>query len=135
MAIMPAGSRNGISTGELDRQLDEVRSRLDGFQPLNIADRFSSPIRLPGLRERSVPYFSPASSPIRLKHFSEQRGCTMFVTMLSACLVLLHLQSKQTELTIRTQTAGRDRTELESLIGWFVNSIVLKWMPPGNPKF
>jgi len=55
--------------------------------------------------------------------------------MLSGLVVLLHQMSRQTELTIRTQTAGRDRFELESLIGWFVNSIVLRIDGSGNPLF
>jgi thioesterase domain-containing protein/acyl carrier protein len=122
------------TSGELERQLDEIRSRLDGFEPLKIATDFPRPPASATHGEiRSI--LLPRQLTNSLKEFSEQHECTMFVTMLSAFLVLLHLQSKQTELTIRTQTAGRDRTELESLIGWFVNSIVLRVDAAGNPTF
>jgi thioesterase domain-containing protein/acyl carrier protein len=123
-----------ISSGELDRQLDEIRSRLDGFQPLNIATDLARP-SVSSNQSKICSLLLPRQLTNSLKEFSEQRGCTMFVTMLSALVVLLHLESKQTELTIRTQTAGRDRVELESLIGWFVNSIVLRVDGSGNPKF
>jgi thioesterase domain-containing protein/acyl carrier protein len=122
------------SSGELDRQLDEVRSRLDGFEPLDIATDFQRP-PVSGAQGEIRSILLPRELTNSLKEFSEQRSCTMFVTMMSAFLVLLHLQSKQTELTIRTQTAGRDRAELESLIGWFVNSIVLRIDASGNPTF
>jgi thioesterase domain-containing protein/acyl carrier protein len=122
------------ASGELDRQLVEVRSRLDGFQPLDIPTDFPRP-QTPGNQGEIRSILLPRQLTDSLREASEQRGCTMFVTMLSAFLVLLHLQSKQTELTVRTQTAGRDRTELESLIGWFVNSIVLRVDASGNPTF
>ena len=123
-----------IASGELDRQLDEVRCRLDGFQPLHLPTDFPRPPAA-GSQSKICSLVLPRPLTNSLKQFSEQHGCTMFVTMLSAFLVLLHLDSKQTELTIRTQTAGRDRVELESLIGWFVNSIVFRVDASGNPKF
>ncbi len=123
-----------ISSGELDRQLDEIRCRLDGFQPLDIATDFPRPL-VSSTQGKICSILLPRPLTNSLKEYSEQRGCTMFVSMLSAFLVLLHLESKQNELTIRTQTAGRDRTELEALIGWFVNSIVLRVDASGNPTF
>ncbi len=123
-----------ISSGELDRQLDEIRCRLDGFQPLDIPTDLPRPAASSN-QSKICSILLPRQLTNSLKEFSEQRGCTMFVTMLSALLVLLHLESEQTELTIRTQTAGRDRVELESLIGWFVNSIVLRTDASGNPEF
>jgi thioesterase domain-containing protein len=123
-----------LSSGELGRQVDEIRCRLDGFQPLNIATDLPRP-PASSAQSKICSILLPRQLTNRLKEISEQSGCTMFVTMLSALLVLLHLESKQTELTIRTQTAGRGRVELESLIGWFVNSIVLRLDASGNPKF
>ena len=123
-----------IASGELDRQLDEVRCRLDGFQPLHLPTDFPRPLAS-STQSRICSILLPRTLTNSLKEFSEHHGCTMFVTMLSAFLVLLHLDSQQTELTIRTQTAGRDRVELESLIGWFVNSIVFRVDASGNPRF
>jgi len=123
-----------LASGELDRQLDEVRSRLDGFQPLHLPTDFPRP-PASSSQSKICSLLLPRPLTNSLKGFTEHHGCTMFMTMLSAFLVLLHLDSKQTELTIRTQTAGRDRVELESLIGWFVNSIVLRVDASGNPKF
>ncbi len=123
-----------IATGELDRQLEELRCRLDGFQPLNIPTDFERPAAA-AVQSKICSLLLQRDLTDSLKRMGERHGCTMFVTMLSSFLVLLHLQSKQTELTIRTQTAGRDRVELESLIGWFVNSIVLRTDVSGNPRF
>ncbi len=123
-----------LSSGELGRQVDDIRCRLDGFQPLNIATDLPRP-PASSAQSKICSILLPRQLTNRLKEIGDQRGCTLFVTMLSALLVLLRLESKQTELTIRTQTAGRSRMELESLIGWFVNSIVLRVDASGDPKF
>lgn len=123
-----------ISTGELDRQLEDLRCALDGFQPLNIPTDFDRPAA-PTSQGTIRSILLPRPLTDSLKRFSEQHGCTMFVTMLSAFAALLQIQSSQTEITIRTQTAGRDRVELESLIGWFVNSIILRIDASGSPTF
>ena len=132
-ATTPAGSRNGSPPANWTGNWTRSAAAWTAFSRCTFQPTFR--VRLPPARKaRSVPS-SAAAAHRRLKDFSEQRGCTMFVTMLSAFLVLLHLDSGQTELTIRTQTAGRDRVELESLIGWFVNSIVLRIDASGNPRF
>jgi thioesterase domain-containing protein len=114
-----------METGELDRHLEVLRCRLDGFTPLAIPTDCDRPVSGSGLGKISSILLNQQLTE-SLKRFSERQGCTMFVTMLSSFLILLYLQSKQTDLTVRTQTAGRDRLELEGLVGWFVNSIVLR---------
>ena len=126
--------RQWMSTGELERQLEALRCRLDRFEPLKIPTDFKRP-SAPASRGQICSRVLPRPLTDSLKHLSEQHGCTMFVTMLSAFLLLLRSQSGQQEIAIRTQTAGRDRYELEGLIGWFVNSIILRGHVAGDPTF
>lgn len=123
-----------ISTGELDRHIEELRCRLDGFEPLKIPTDFKRPAVASSQGQISSRVL-PRQLTDSLQQFSEQHGCTLFVTMLSAFFLLLKSQSGQDELVIRTQTAGRDRIELEGLIGWFVNSIILRGRVTGDPVF
>ena len=123
-----------VSSGRLGREVEELRCQLDGFQPLRIPTDFARPAGS-GSQGQIRSILLPKQLTNLLKRFSEKHECTMFVTMLSAFLALLHTQSQQNELTIRTQTAGRDRVELESLIGWFVNSIVLRTSVPRGGGF
>ncbi len=54
------------------------------------------------------------------------RGTTLFMTLLSAFSVLLHRYTGQTDILIGTPVANRARAELESLIGFFINTLVLR---------
>ncbi|HEX6502548.1 MAG TPA: amino acid adenylation domain-containing protein [Terriglobales bacterium] len=62
-------------------------------------------------------------------------GTTMFMTMLAAFATLLYRWSGQEDMLIGTPVSGRSRTELEPLIGYFSNSVVLRLALGGDPTF
>ena len=57
------------------------------------------------------------------------------MTLLSAFSTLLHRLSSQDEFVIGSVIAGRNRTEMEHLIGFFVNTLALRIDHSGNPAF
>nr|WP_282183129.1 non-ribosomal peptide synthetase [Photorhabdus hindustanensis] len=61
-----------------------------------------------------------------LKILSEQHGVTLFMTLLAAWATVLSRLSGQEDLVIGTPSAGRGRQEVESLIGFFVNTLALR---------
>ncbi|MEJ2045588.1 MAG: condensation domain-containing protein, partial [Reinekea sp.] len=61
-----------------------------------------------------------------LNALSRRHGSTLFMTLLSAWASLLSRLSGQDEVVIGTPVAGRTRTELEGLIGMFVNTLPLR---------
>jgi amino acid adenylation domain-containing protein len=61
-----------------------------------------------------------------LKRLSHQHGTTLFMTLLAAWAAVLSRLSGQQDLVIGTPTANRGRQELESLIGFFVNTLALR---------
>ncbi|MCC8423089.1 non-ribosomal peptide synthetase, partial [Photorhabdus thracensis] len=61
-----------------------------------------------------------------LKRLSEQQGVTLFMTLLAAWATVLSRLSGQEDLIIGTPSAGRSRQEVESLIGFFVNTLALR---------
>ncbi|PHM49273.1 non-ribosomal peptide synthetase [Xenorhabdus miraniensis] len=69
-----------------------------------------------------------------LKRLSEQQGVTLFMTLLSAWSIVLSRLSGQDDLVIGTPSAGRSRQEVESLIGFFVNTLALRIDLSGEPK-
>jgi amino acid adenylation domain-containing protein len=77
---------------------------------------------------------SPALS-VRLKTLSKQTGSTLFMTMLAAFQVLLSRYTGQEDIVVGSAIANRNRAELEPLIGFFVNSLVLRTDLSGNPTF
>ena len=70
-----------------------------------------------------------------LKEFSRKYGVTLFMTLLAAFEILLYRYSGQTDIVIGSPTSGRNREEVERLIGFFVNTIVLRTDLVGNPSF
>ncbi|GAX45461.1 amino acid adenylation [Tolypothrix sp. NIES-4075] len=71
----------------------------------------------------------------QLVTLSQKSGVTLFMTLLAAYTVLLHRYSSQDDICIGSPFANRDRQELESLIGFFANTLVLRTNLAGNPSF
>ncbi|MEH2050562.1 amino acid adenylation domain-containing protein [Nostoc sp.] len=71
----------------------------------------------------------------RLLQLSQQQGVTLFMTLLAAYNTLLYRYTGQEDILVGTPVAGRDRTELEGLIGFFVNILVMRTDLVGNPSF
>lgn len=71
----------------------------------------------------------------RLVSLSREEGVTLFMLMLAAFQTLLHRYTGQTTVVVGTPIAGRDRAELEPLIGLFVNTLVLRADYGDQPTF
>ena len=70
-----------------------------------------------------------------LKELSRQEGVTLFMTLLAAFQVVLHYRSQQSDIVVGTDVAGRNCREVEGLIGFFVNQLVLRGSVAGDPSF
>jgi len=77
----------------------------------------------------------PASLVEKLKILSRQEGVTLFMTLLAVYKILLWRYSAQKEIVVGSPIAGRNRSELEGLIGFFLNTIVLRTDLSDNPTF
>ncbi|MBW4511501.1 MAG: amino acid adenylation domain-containing protein [Scytonematopsis contorta HA4267-MV1] len=71
----------------------------------------------------------------QLQKLSQNAESTMFMTMLAAFAVLLFRYSGQEDILIGSPIANRNRSEIESLIGFFPNTIALRTHLEGNPSF
>jgi amino acid adenylation domain-containing protein len=67
--------------------------------------------------------------------FSQGERASLFMTLLAAFNVLLCRYSGQDDIVIGTPIAGRNRSEVEDLIGFFVNALVLRTDLAGDPTF
>ncbi len=77
----------------------------------------------------------PAALQQRLQQCSRQADVTLFMTLLAAFQVLLYRYTAQEDIVIGSPVANRTRAELEPLIGFFVNMLVLRTDLAGNPTF
>ncbi len=70
-----------------------------------------------------------------LKAVSRQEGVTLYMLLLSCFYALLYRYSQQTDICIGTPIANRSRLECEPLIGFFVNTVVMRANPAGDLSF
>ncbi|RUT13760.1 hypothetical protein DSM107010_10350 [Chroococcidiopsis cubana SAG 39.79] len=70
-----------------------------------------------------------------LEAFSQQAGVTLFMTLLAAFQTLLHRYTGQEDIAVGSPIANRNHSQLEPLIGFFVNSLVLRVDLSNNPTF
>lgn len=75
----------------------------------------------------------PASLTDSLKAMGRGEGATLFMTLVAAFQLLLHRYAGQTDVVIGSPIANRTRTELEGLIGFFANTLVLRGDLGGDP--
>jgi len=77
--------------------------------------------------------------PVPLTHalgeLAHRQGCTFFALALAALKALIAQHTRQNDIYVGTLVAGRDRVELEPLIGVFINTIVLRTDLSGDPLF
>ncbi len=71
----------------------------------------------------------------QLLALSQQEGVTLFMTLLAALDVLLYRYSGQDDICIGSPISGRTRQEVESLAGFFINTLALRSNLAGNPAF
>jgi Condensation domain len=77
----------------------------------------------------------PAELSEAIRAFSRREKATLFMTLLASWMALLFFYSEQDDLVVGTDIASRNRVELEELIGFFGNQLVLRADLSGNPSF
>ncbi len=122
-------------TGEaLQQQIEYWRRQLASLPALSL------PLDYPrgfttGRTGGEVAFALSAESTASLLSLSHKEGVTLFMTLLAAFQLLLGRYSGQEDFAIGTPIAGRSRPELEELVGFFVNQLVLRADLTGNPTF
>jgi len=126
--------REQAAGDEAGKQIGYWKKKLADCPHLQVASDFPRPAILSS-KSNIVSQLLPRSLTDALKEFSTQQGGTMFITTLAACLALLRGLTGQDDLAVGSPLAGRNRTDLESLVGQFVNHVVFRADAAGDPLF
>ncbi len=62
----------------------------------------------------------------KINNFSQQQGLSLFMTLMAAYQILLARYSGQNDFAVGTPIANREQSELEPLIGFFVNTLAVR---------
>lgn len=127
--------RERLMEGVIEKQLRYWKERLADAPPV---------LKLPTDRPRPVlQSFQGARHKVvfpdglleQIKSLSRKSGATLFMTLLAAFQLLLHRYTSFEDILVGSPIAGRNRAEVENLIGFFVNTVVLRTDFSGNPTF
>jgi amino acid adenylation domain-containing protein/non-ribosomal peptide synthase protein (TIGR01720 family) len=130
-----AWQRRWLQGAVLDEQIAYWRAELEGA-PFSLdlpADRARPALPSHEGARRSVAF--PAELSRALRELSRREGATLFMTLLAAFGVLLHRLTGQRDLLLGTPIANRTRAETEALIGFFLNTLVLRIKPSPELTF
>ncbi|MFJ4454606.1 amino acid adenylation domain-containing protein [Pseudomonas sp. NPDC089392] len=118
--------RAWLEAGEAQRQLAYWQAQLGDEQPvLSLPLDFARPAT-PSQRGAVVRVDIGSEQAEALRSQARKGGHTLFVLVLAAVAVVLSRYSGQADIRIGAPNAGRNRTELEGLIGFFINTQVLR---------
>ncbi|HYN21687.1 MAG TPA: amino acid adenylation domain-containing protein, partial [Thermoanaerobaculia bacterium] len=131
-ADFAAWQRSWLQGEALDRLLGYWRARLVNLPPLELPTDRPRPEVASSQGARLVRTL-PASVAADLAAFALERSATPFMVLLAAFSAVLSRLTGQTDLAIGSPIAGRNRSEIEGLIGFFVNSLVLRVDASGAP--
>src|SRR5829696_131922 len=70
-----------------------------------------------------------------LRAIAQEEKASLFMTLLAAWKVLLHRYTGQNDIVVGAPVANRNRSEFEGMVGFFVNSLILRTDLSGDPTF
>jgi amino acid adenylation domain-containing protein len=123
-----------LTSDVLDRELTYWRGVLSGAEPLALrTDRPRPPAR--DARGAVVTFTVAPSIGTALAELGQRVDATPFMTFLTAYAVLLARYSGQWDVVVGTPVAGRERPEIEGVVGFFLNNLVLRCRLDGALTF
>lgn len=120
---------------DLQSQLEYWKRKLSGM-----AEALELPTDRPRPAVQSIwgaKHFLKIPQPLMeaLRTLAQQEKASLFMTLLAAWKVLLHRYTGQHDIVVGAPVANRNRSEFEGMVGFFVNSLILRTSLSGDPTF
>ncbi|PTR15848.1 condensation domain-containing protein, partial [Nitrosospira sp. Nsp2] len=118
--------RNWLEAGEKERQLSYWRSQLGEEHPvLQLPTDHPRP-SVANYRAARHAFALPAALVARLQRQAQSQGATLFMALLAGFHALLQRYTGQNDIRVGVPIANRHRVEIENIVGFFVNTQVLR---------
>ena len=116
-------------------QIDHWRRQLEGVPILELPPDRPRP-RVQTFRGDSLWIELPEAATAGLRRLAQQEdAASLFMVLLAGFKALLYRYTGQDDLAVGTFIAGRNRPEIEDLIGFFVNNLTLRTRLSGRLGF
>ncbi|QOT00426.1 amino acid adenylation domain-containing protein [Brevibacterium sp. JNUCC-42] len=112
--------------GSLEAQVDYWKQKLEGVSGQLALPTDYPRTSEPTLHGKQVPFFLSHQVTKQLQELSRKEGATLFMTLMAAFKVLLYRYSGDRDSCVGTTVANRNNREIEELIGFFVNNLVIR---------
>lgn len=126
--------RDCMEKGLLGPQLEYWKKQLAGVSALQLPTDQSRPV-LQSQNGATCNFVVPANVTQKMKKLAEEHNASLFMVLLAAFQTLLYRYSGQHDIAVGTPIAGRSSSATEKLIGFFINTIVLRVDLSGAPRF
>ncbi|HEY5029379.1 MAG TPA: amino acid adenylation domain-containing protein, partial [Candidatus Angelobacter sp.] len=126
--------REWLEGGVLEQQLAYWKQQLAGVSMLQLPTDRPRPTSQ-SQNGAMYDFEIDANLTQKLKKLAEEQGATLFMVLLAAFQILLYRYSGQHDIAVGTPIAGRSSGETEELIGFFINTLVLRLDLFGAPSF
>ncbi|WP_316520108.1 non-ribosomal peptide synthetase [Kitasatospora brasiliensis] len=129
-----AWQRRGPAREELGRQLEYWRRTLDGLPVVDFPSDRPRPVA-PTWAGAQLEAELPADLTTALAALARSERVSPLAVLQAAFLTVLARYTGQDDLAIGSVFSGRTRVEVEQLVGFFANTVVLRTSTAGNPTF
>jgi amino acid adenylation domain-containing protein len=126
--------RRRFGDGRGEREAGFWRQRLAGSAEQVLVPDRERPAG-PSTRGKSLRGVVPEPVVAALQATARDTGATLFMVLLAAFKVLLAAESGRRDICVGTDTANRERSEVQGLVGFFTNQFVLRSDLSGDPTF
>ncbi len=116
------------------RQLAWWRERLAGLTPLELPADHPRPPE-PSYRGASTHFTIAAADRTALERIGQAADATPFMTLLALFQALLYRLTRQRDVAVGTPVANRQQAQLQHLIGFFTNTLVMRTAVDGRSSF
>ncbi|AJR06621.1 non-ribosomal peptide synthetase [Photobacterium gaetbulicola] len=110
----------------LEQLLAYWREQLTGYQPLQLVTDKPRPPQV-DYRGRDAAFTLDKALSGQLRKIAKQQETTLYTVLLSGLYVTLSLVSGQDDIVVGTPSENRHHGQTQSLIGFFVNSLALRY--------
>ncbi|HVI44616.1 MAG TPA: condensation domain-containing protein, partial [Chitinophaga sp.] len=126
--------REQFTSPAMQQHMEYWKQKLGGVAALHLPADYQRPAVLSA--DGAISHFSiDKELTVVLHALSRRYDATLFMTLLTAFKVLLYRYTGQDDICVGTPSAGRNRQEVEGLVGFFVNTLALRSDLTGNPSF